>query len=293
MAWKSPSLPTNFYARVCMKEVQLQTECSFQVITELVGLYQQAVEYFEAKGDPRQAEFQGRLERMLVQPEVVEQLEESNGRVHRPATPEAKLIRPSSPVFAPEGILERHTKGTLQSLEQTRKDLKLQHSALLLRLQRRAKTTTWKDRTHDSTQPSCESSFENLVEDFFNEAGKAFSPLSSPQSSSPLSSPRGGSLSPISASLLDKLEREYDLIMEQTFAEKSRLVEEISGRYREQLVELEEEIRTCGGNKLLEQVAAKMREDMDRETQQAVATVEAARQEQLSILKSKYWKVKP
>lgn len=275
-----------------MKEVQLRTECSFQVITELVGLYQQAVEYFEAKGDPRQAEFQGRLERMLVQPEVVEQLEESSGRVHRPATPESKLIRPSSPVFAPEGILEQHTKGTLQSLEQTRKDLKQQHSALLLRLQRRAKTTNWRDRTHDSTQPSCESSFENLVEDFFNEAGKALSPLSSPQSSSPLSSPRGGSLSPISASLLDKLEREYDLIMEQAFAEKNRLVEEISGRYREQLVELEEEIRSCGGNKLLEQVATRMREDMDRETQQAVASVEATRQEQLNVLKAKYWKVK-
>jgi hypothetical protein len=275
-----------------MKEVQLQTECSFQVITELVGMYQQAVEYFEAKGDPRQAEFQGRLERMLVQPEVVEQLEESSGRVHRPATPESKQIRPSSPVFASEGILERHTKGTLQSLERTRKDLKQQHSALLLRLQRRAKTTAWKDRTHDSTQPSCESSFENLVEDFFNEAGKALSPLSSPQSSSPLSSPRGGSLSPISASLLDKLEREYDLIMEQTFAEKNRLVEEISGRYREQLVELEEEIRTCGGNKLLEQVATRMREDMDREIQQAVASVEAARQEQLNTLKTRYWKAK-
>lgn len=275
-----------------MKEVQLRTECSFQVITELVGLYQQAVEYFEAKGDPRQAEFQGRLERMLVQPEVVEQLEESSGRVHRPATPESKLIRPSSPVFAPEGILEQHTKGTLQSLEQTRKDLKQQHSALLLRLQRRAKTTNWRDRTHDSTQPSCESSFENLVEDFFNEAGKALSPLSSPQSSSPLSSPRGGSLSPISASLLEKLEREYDLIMEQAFAEKNRLVEEISGRYREQLVELEEEIRSCGGNKLLEQVATRMREDMDRETQQAVASVEATRQEQLNVLKAKYWKVK-
>lgn len=275
-----------------MKEVQLQTECSFQVITELVGLYQQAVEYFEAKGDPRQAEFQGRLERMLVQPEVVEQLEESSGRVHRPATPESNQIRPSSPVFASEGILEQHTKGTLQSLERTRKDLKQQHSALLLRLQRRAKTTAWKDRTHDSTQPSCESSFENLVEDFFNEAGKALSPLSSPQSTSPLSSPRGGSLSPISASLLDKLEREYDLIMEQTFTEKNRLVEEISGRYREQLVELEEEIRTCGGNKLLEQVATRMREDMDRETQQAVASVEAARQEQLNALKTRYWKAK-
>lgn len=293
MAWKSPALPANFTARVCLKEVQLQTQCSFQVITELVELYQKAIEYFEAKGDPRQAEFQERLNRMLVQPEVVEQLEENNDRTRRPLTPESKLIRPASPVFAPEGILEQHTRGTLQCLEQTRKDLKQQHSALVLRLQRRAKTTSWKDRNHDSTQPSYESSFDDVVEDFFKEAGK--SPFSSPQSSSPLSSPRGGppgSLSPISASLLDKLEREYDQIMESAFSEKNRLVEEISARYRDQLVELEGEIRTCGGSRLLEQVASKMKESLENEIQLAVAGVETARKEQLSVLKAKYWRAR-
>jgi len=292
MAWRSPTLPANFTARVCLKEVQLQTQCSFQVITELLELYKQAIVYFEAKGDPRQAEFQERLERMLVQPEVVKQLDECNGKVHRPATPESQLLRPASPVFASEGILEQHTRGTLQSLEQTRKDLKMQHSALVLQLQRRAKHSTWKDRNHDSTQPS-ESSFDDVVEDFFKEASK--SPFSSPQSTSPLSSPRGGppgALSPVSASLLDRLEREYDQIMEHTFSEKNRLVEEISARYRDQLAELEGEIRTCGGSKLLEQVATKMREGLEREIHLAVAGVETARKEQLNALKAKYWRAR-
>ena len=268
------SLPSNFSARVCLKEVQLQTMCNFQVITELVGLYQQAIEYFEAKGDPRQGEFQRKLEEMLVRPDVVGQLEEQRPQKSQEAPPRVQ----EKPSHSYDGILEKHVEGTLKSLSDTKRDLKQQHSALLLRLQRRAKHSVWKDHS-----PQSDSSTDDM-EVFFKES---ISPISSPlQGTSPLTSPRGQEHP--SSSHFDKLEVEYDRIMEESYTDKTQVVSEIRDKYKEQLVELEAEIESCGGNQLLEQVVSRMKEEMDQEIQQAVAVIESRRKELLRELKERY-----
>ena len=301
-----PVLPSNFAAKLCMKEVQLDEKCSFQLITELVTLYQKAIEYFEYKSDPRQHEFQNRLQTMLLRSDVIQQLENCNRKpseaslvtsIASPVIEEAARPvlrrRETTPVprpIAPENLFDQHASGTLHALESTRRDLKQQHSALVLRLQRRNQTGKcgWKDKSSgliDSALPTGDtemddSSFDEIqAKEFLGEDS--------------FISPRGGSVSPIPQTVdracLDSMELEYDEIMEQSFSQKTKRIEEIREKFKQQLRELEEEIKECGGNKLLEQVAERMRKDMEGEVNTAVSEVEAQRKDKIRAMKTKYW----
>jgi len=275
-----PRLPSNFAARLCLREAALSDHCSFQVITELVGLYQQAIEYFEAKADPRQGEFQEKLQRMLVRKEVVEQLDAVQSQVKRrearistSSGPLKSSTRPNggspkSPVHAPETLLSHHSLSTTDVLAATRNDIKQQLSDLQLRLKQRSahSKSDWKNRLADIRIPTGET---EITDSSIDEIGEMLGEEGSTD--------------------MEFLETDFDSVMERCFLEKQHRLEEVRAKYTAQLEELETEIQASGGNQLLEQVAARLRQDMETELAQTSATANAQRREQLRTLKAKHW----
>lgn len=274
-----PRLPSNFAARLCLKEAELSEHCSFQLITELVGLYQQAIEYFEAKADPRQGEFQAKLQRMLVRTEVVQQLEAVQSQSARKETristsgPLKSSNRPNgsspkSPVPVPESLLSHHSLSTIDVVAATRHDIQLQLSDLQLRLKQRSahSKSDWKSRFADNRIPTGET---EITDSSFEEIGELLGEEGNTE--------------------MEVLEADFETVMERCFLEKQQRLEEVKAKYTAQIEELEAEIHADGGNRLLEQVAARLRQDMEAEMAQTCATANAQRKEQLKTLKAKYW----
>ena len=274
-----PRLPANFAARLCLKETELADHCSFQVITELVGLYQQAIEYFEAKRDPREAEFQRKLQEMLVRTEVVEQLDavqhQSGRRESRAVTvsspvksiPKPSNSSPKPPVPVPETLISHHSSSTTNVVEATRNDIKQQISDLQIRLKQRRShnKTDWKNQ--DTRIPTGET---EITESSIDDIGEFF----------------GDDAASTDAELL---EAEFDTVMERCYQEKQQRMGAVREKYTAQLEELETEISASGGNQLLEQVATRLRQDMEAELMQTSAAANAERKEQLKTLKGKFW----
>jgi hypothetical protein len=274
-----PRLPANFAARLCLKETELSDHCSFQVITELVGLYQQAIEYFEAKRDPREAEFQRKLQEMLVRTEVVEQLDAVQ---HQSGRRESRTVRVSSPVKSvpkpsnsspkshvpvPETLISHHSSNTTNVVEATRNDIKQQISDLQIRLKHRKShnKTDWKTHLSDTRIPTGET---EITDSSIDDIGEFFGDASAD---------------------VELLEAEFDTVMERCYQEKQQRMVEVREKYTAQLDELETEISASGGNQLLEQVATRLRQDMEVELMQTSAAANAERKEQLKTLKGKFW----
>lgn len=253
-----PRLPSNFSARLCLKELELRDHCSFQVITELVELYQVAIEYFEAKKDKRQEEFQYKLQCMLVRPEVIKHLDAVNKPSQRTLTQDSK----STPLISGADMNQENTDAV-----DVRSDIKQQVSTLETRLKLRMERckSDWRSRLGEGRVWTGETEVtESSVED----AGELFGEEGLGE--------------------MEQVEAEFDAVMERYYEEKHKRLDEVRSKYTSQLSELESEIAASGGNSLLEQVAARLRLDMESELAQTNSEVIAMRKTQLKELKAKF-----
>eukprot|EP00358_Blepharisma_japonicum_P006366 CAMPEP_0202944686 /NCGR_PEP_ID=MMETSP1395-20130829/5557_1 /ASSEMBLY_ACC=CAM_ASM_000871 /TAXON_ID=5961 /ORGANISM="Blepharisma japonicum, Strain Stock R1072" /LENGTH=328 /DNA_ID=CAMNT_0049643815 /DNA_START=14 /DNA_END=1000 /DNA_ORIENTATION=- len=73
----APILSLDFGVQLLSKESELESSPSIEVVQELVNLYSQAIEYYEHKNDPKFYDFEEKLHKMLVKPEVIDLMQPS------------------------------------------------------------------------------------------------------------------------------------------------------------------------------------------------------------------------
>lgn len=64
--------------RIIEKELELEHECNISVVNELVNMYRQLIEAYESAQDPKFADFQTRLHKILMRSDVQEMLKEQS-----------------------------------------------------------------------------------------------------------------------------------------------------------------------------------------------------------------------
>lgn len=66
------------FTEMIEKEHELERVCEPKVIHELISIYTRAIEYYSQKHDPKYLDFQSRMHKMLVKPEVLSALKQEN-----------------------------------------------------------------------------------------------------------------------------------------------------------------------------------------------------------------------
>ncbi|OMJ95851.1 hypothetical protein SteCoe_570 [Stentor coeruleus] len=72
------TLPKDYAMKLIDKEIQLEGDCHLQVLTELVELYRVGIEYYEDIKDHRYWDFQNRLQKILLRPQVLQLMQVEN-----------------------------------------------------------------------------------------------------------------------------------------------------------------------------------------------------------------------
>ena len=81
----APSLTENFAMKILEKEIELEKRPQPSLVSELVELYSQAIEFYNYQNDPKCYDYQDRMHKMLLKPQVISTLKPSgsNSRKNR------------------------------------------------------------------------------------------------------------------------------------------------------------------------------------------------------------------
>ena len=71
-------IPTNLAMRIIEKELELEKSWEFKVIHELISLYTKMIEHYEQNNNPKYYDFQDRMHKMLIKPQVIAALQKVN-----------------------------------------------------------------------------------------------------------------------------------------------------------------------------------------------------------------------
>ena len=174
-------LSDDFAMKLVNKELEVESNCNIYSLRELVELYRVAIEHFEELKDPKFWDFQQRLHKILVKPDVLKLMQEESqayrirakaqsarssprNQTHRshplsgPNTfPEdlidtAKDLEESPPKFV-NRIVENQRNRTMKETKKAVTDLKSQELSLQERLRSR------KERILNTSNGSCNISF--------------------------------------------------------------------------------------------------------------------------------------
>ena len=98
-----PTLPPNFAMKIIEKEIELEKSWSHTIIGELVEFYSQAIEFYNYNNDPKCYDYQDRMHKMLLKPQVMSSLSNSNSTHSRGKSEPLKLAAsPPKPRPEPE-----------------------------------------------------------------------------------------------------------------------------------------------------------------------------------------------
>ncbi|CAG9335509.1 unnamed protein product [Blepharisma stoltei] len=73
-----PVLEADFGMKLLEKELELEKSWNIETINELVHMYTEMIEYYEYHKDPKYLDFQDRMHKMLVKPQVIASMREDN-----------------------------------------------------------------------------------------------------------------------------------------------------------------------------------------------------------------------
>ena len=68
------NFPEGLSFKIIEKELELEHQCTIKVVNELVNMYRQLIEAYESAQDPRFSDFQTRLHKILMRPDVQQML---------------------------------------------------------------------------------------------------------------------------------------------------------------------------------------------------------------------------
>ncbi|CAG9318038.1 unnamed protein product [Blepharisma stoltei] len=115
-----PQLPEDYAARLLDKEIDLETECTLENLQRLIQFYSEIIEYFEHINDPRFYDFQDRMHKTLMRPEILKLMNEDHKRRRTKAAPKEgkKLVRyEEKPVEIPSEVSASIEKPAAESTE--------------------------------------------------------------------------------------------------------------------------------------------------------------------------------
>jgi hypothetical protein len=75
---KPPSISSDLAMRIIEKELDLERSWDIKVIHELMSLYSKMIEYYEQNNNPKYYDFQDRMHKMLIKPQVIAALQKVN-----------------------------------------------------------------------------------------------------------------------------------------------------------------------------------------------------------------------
>lgn len=129
----APQLEPDFAMRMIEKEVELEKYYKSETIHQLVLLYSQIIEYYEYYKDPKYYDFQDRMHKMLVRPQVIQAMQDENQK-SRPRNHRRSIS--SDPV--------KHEKTNEQKIIERKKEAEKQKSQLNVELNKTIGTTSHK-----------------------------------------------------------------------------------------------------------------------------------------------------
>lgn len=276
-----PYLPPNFAMKIIEKEIELEKTWTQGTIGELVELYSQAIEFYNFNNDPKCYDYQDRMHKMLLKPQVMSALSNphsSHSRVksepsHLLAKDEVEAEKPRKiiPVQLQTSLsvnshkTEQNIIKTLDQHEISVKDIavqladnfKSQDDDLMSRLEGRRKLN--KTFNADVLQ------MENPMN------------LSYSNPSDFIESDRSGGYSVNKAELNKKIED----LMEKHFAEKAAKIAEINVKYEKEIIEMQEE-------GVMALVIGQMRQNMKEEIANTSKEFDAKRRAEILRLKLEF-----
>ena len=235
---KYPSLPSNFAMTIIEKEIELEKDCSQSLISELVELYSQAIEFYNFNNDPKCYDYQDRMHKMLLRPSIMSTLSpEKNDRSKSPLPDPRRDYEKSKKLIAAElnsslsvtsHKAERTITRTIDQSENESKEVvvkladnfKKQDNDLLNRLESRRKlnrTFTGETPAEHMAEPSVNLTFTQELE------------LGESDKSAGYAVTKG------------EMSRKIEALMEQHFAEKASKLAEVSVRYEREILEMQDE----------------------------------------------------
>ena len=75
---KPPTISSDLAMRIIEKELDLERSWDIKVIHELMALYSKMIEYYEQNNNPKYYDFQDRMHKMLIKPQVIAALQKAN-----------------------------------------------------------------------------------------------------------------------------------------------------------------------------------------------------------------------
>lgn len=236
---KHPSLPSNFAMTIIEKEIELEKDCSQSLISELVELYSQAIEFYNFNNDPKCYDYQDRMHKMLLRPSVMSTLSpDKNDRSKSPLPDPRRDYEKNKKLIAAElnsslsvtsHKAERTITRTIDQSENESKEVvvkladnfKKQDNDLLNRLESRRKL----NRTFTGETPQVDHMTESTVNLTFTQELE----LGESDKSAGYAVTKG------------EMSRKIEALMEQHFAEKAAKLAEISVRYEREILEMQDE----------------------------------------------------
>jgi hypothetical protein len=232
-----PSLPSNFAMTIIEKEIELEKCCSPSLISELVELYSQAIEFYNFNNDPKCYDYQDRMHKMLLRPSVLSTLSpEKQDRSKSPLPDPKKDFEKSKKLIAAElnsslSVTSHKAERTIiraidQNENETKEvavkladNFKMQDNDLLNRLESRRKL----NRTFTGeAQVETQETVNNLTFTQELELGES-------DKSAGFAVSKG------------EISRKIEDLMEMHFAEKAAKIAEINVRYEREILEMQDE----------------------------------------------------
>jgi hypothetical protein len=279
-------------------ELELDSHCDLEHVQQLVGLYQQAIEYYEYVKDHKYLEFNKRLHRLLTRPDVrsvlVANAPKPRQRMGRKTVTGATLTQSYSEAnLLREGAREVELLPVVsrEACDASQARLKRTVTRIIDSTAFRAKDTTQKVKDHIATQEvglqrrleerrQRQLSKAKEAEDALSLACKDNSTAKATPSSVLQESDKCGGIPLETLIVADSIER----LMEESYAEQEQAKAKVRGRYQSQISEFETQQATAH-NDLIQLVIDQMKATMEEEVKQEVARIKQQRHEEIRRLR--------
>ena len=301
--------------KIIEKELELEKTWNSSVIHELMALYSQAIEYYEQQGNPRYYDFQDRMHKMLIKPQVISVLQRLN--CPEASTSESPSVISSNPIQStPEEAPKQEvlvqtvhdspmTQRKFQA-EQTRKQFSIEFNKSLSKHKTQRNFNIIIDRHSSSSKETA----LKATADFKSQDSALQRRLASRQksqltksmtflsySSNDLSRVFGCDLSDVdeelntstkssffavddqTSDICERFEKRLEEIMEKSFSERSCKIAEIKFRYESQINEI------TGMGDMMDILVKQMRVNMQEEIDFLVQEYDLKRKEEIRALK--------
>lgn len=291
----STQIPESLAQQIIEKELELESNCSLQVLTTLARHYKEAIEFYEEHGDLKHLHYQERLQKIFMRPNVLKMMQEENLPHKSSMRSQVQRRKTEISVGGPEKL--SHKSQTLSALKERPVVGFGKHDKMVARIMEnqhkrtehvssRAKTdissqeTGLSERLANRKQRILNTSNDSS---FFNRSGWKSSPRNNIDDSISSSffldiesdKSAGGTSSA-------KFHEQVEKIIEDSYSEKTEKISQIKIKYESQISELEQEGEIC-----LE-IIKDLKKNMNAEIEEITSTLKAKRKAQLLSLKSDY-----